>query len=290
MDVITERIKETNKNKKSAQIGLFGEVISGEIELGELKLPKIEPASKSQRLAWEKELLGMYLSEHPLREIGASLRRVATHQIDQLNLEMEGKKIKICGILTSVKKINTRNGEPMLFAGIEDLSGKTEILVFPKLYKSNEEIWHSDSVLIVSGKVSTKEGEIKILADKVEKYDPNKVKEIPEETIVTVSDEDEIVEIDLDEEPEAQTLSQIFEENYKKSKFTIEHEGVYYIILPKRVKKDNLVQIKQLLLDNLGDVPVELAYKQNGEYKTKKTSIKINPSTQLSKNLSKILE
>lgn len=290
MDVITERIKETNKNKKSAQIGLFGEVISGEIELGELKLPKIEPASKSQRLAWEKELLGMYLSEHPLREIGASLRQVATHQIDQLNLEMEGKKIKICGILTSVKKINTRNGEPMLFAGIEDLSGKTEILVFPKLYKNNEEIWHSDSVLIVSGKVSTKEGEIKILADKVEKYDPNKVKEIPEETIVTVSDEDEIVEIDLDEEPEAQTLSQIFEENYKKSKFTIEHEGVYYIILSKRVKKDNLVQIKQLLLDNLGDVPVELAYKQNGEYKTKKTSIKINPSTQLSKNLSKILE
>lgn len=290
MDVITERIKETNKNKKSAQIGLFGEVISGEIELGELKLPKIEPASKSQRLRWEKELLGMYLSEHPLREIGASLRRVATHQIGQLNLEMEGKKIKICGILTSVKKINTRNGEPMLFAGIEDLSGKTEILVFPKLYKNNEEIWHSDSVLIVSGNVSTKEGEIKILADKVEKYDPNKVKEIPEETIVTVSDEDEIVEIDLDEEPEAQTLSQIFEENYKKSKFTTEHEGVYYIILPKRVKKDNLIQIKQLLSDNLGDVPVELAYKQNGEYKTRKTSIKINPSTQLSKNISKILE
>ena len=289
MDIITDRIKETNKNKKSAQIGLFGEVISGDIELGELHLPQEEPAPKSQRLAWEKELLGMYLSEHPLREIGASLRKVATHQIDQINLQMEGKRVKICGILTTTKKINTRSGEPMLFAGIEDLSGKTEVLVFPKMLKNSEALWQGDAVLIISGKVSTKDGEVKILADKVEKYDPEKVKDIPEETMVTVSDEDEIVEIDLDEEPESQTLSQIFEENYKKSKFTLEYEGIYYIILPKGGKKADLVKIKELLTQNLGQIPVELAYKQNGEYQTRKTSVKVETSSSLGRAIAKIL-
>ncbi len=177
----------------------------------------------------------------------------------------------------------------MLFAGVEDLSGKTEVLVFPKMLKNSEALWQGDAVLIISGKVSTKDGEVKILADKVEKYDPEKVKNIPEETMVTVSDEDEIVEINLDEEPESQTLSQIFEENYKQSKFTLEYEGIYYIILPKGGKKADLVKIKELLTQNLGQIPVELAYKQNGEYQTRKTSVKVETSSSLDRAIAKIL-
>lgn len=289
METITDRIKETNKDKKSAQIGLFGEVISGDIELGELKLPEVKPAEKSQRLAWEKELLGIYLSEHPLKEMGASLKKFATHQIDQLNLQMEGKRVKICGIITNIKKINTRSGEPMLFVGIEDLSGKAEVLVFPKLLKENEEIWQNDGVIILSGKISTKDGEAKILADKAEKYDPEKAKDITEETIVTVSDEDEIVEIDLGEEPEAEILGDVLEKRYKSSQFTLDHEGIYYVILPKKVKKDDLIKLKEIMAESAGEIPVKLAFKQNGNYETRKTSVKVRPSESLAKKVNNLL-
>ncbi len=289
MDTILARIKETNKGKKSAQIGLFGEVISGDIELGELELPKVEPAPKSQRLAWEKELLGIYLSEHPLREMGDSLKKAATHQIDALNLQMEGKRVKISAIVTTIKKINTRKGEPMLFVGVEDLSGSTEVLVFPKLLKENEELWQNDAILIISGKVSTKDGEIKILADKVEKFDADKVKDMPEETMVTVSDQDEIVEIDLSEEPEAEALSELLEKNYERGKFTLEHRGVLYIILPKGVKKESLLKLKEVFEKHRGDLPVQLAYKQNGDYETRKTQVSVEVSDRLDKEVGEVL-
>jgi len=288
MDAITERIRETNKDKKSAQIGLFGEVISGEIELGELKLPKAEPAGTKDRLAWEKELLGIYLSEHPLREASVAMRQVASHQIDQLDLSMEGKRVKLCAIISAVKKINTRSGEPMLFVGIEDLSGKAEVLVFPKLLKENEEIWQADKVVIIFGKISTKDSEVKILADKVEEFDPEKIKDIPEETMVTVAD-DEIVEIDLDEEPEAVALADDLDKRFKDGQFTLERDGLYYVILPPKTKKADLEKLKAVLAENKGEVRVALAYKQNGDYKTRQTAVAVRPSSALAKKVNGVL-
>jgi len=290
MEIITDRIKQTNKDKKSAQIGLFGEVISGDIELGELKLPEVKPAEKSQRLAWEKELLGIYLSEHPLKEGGAGLKKFASHQIDQLNLQMEGKRVRVCGIITNIKKINTRSGEPMLFVGIEDLSGRVETLVFPKLLKESNQIWQNDTVIILSGKISVKDGEVKILADKAEKFDPEKSKDIPEETIVTVSDEDEIVEIDLDEEPEAATLNDELVRAEEDGKRYLMDSDQFVVILPKGTKKDDLIKLKNVLTRHKGKVRVVLAHRQDGNFKIVNTSVTIKISGQLKAKISKILK
>jgi len=290
MEIITDRIKQTNKDKKSAQIGLFGEVISGDIELGELKLPEVKPAEKSQRLAWEKELLGIYLSEHPLKEGGAGLKKFASHQIDQLNLQMEGKRVRVCGIIANIKKINTRSGEPMLFVGIEDLSGRVETLVFPKLLKESNQIWQNDTVIILSGKISVKDGEVKILADKAEKFDPEKSKDIPEETIVTVSDEDEIVEIDLDEEPEAATLNDELVRAEEDGKRYLMDSDQFVVILPKGTKKDDLIKLKNVLTRHKGKVRVVLAHRQDGNFKIVNTSVTIKISGQLKAKISKILK
>ena len=284
MEIITKRVQESSKQKKSAQIGLFGEVLSADIELGRLELPEVPPASQADRLAWEKQHLGIYLSAHPLKEIGGLLRVAVPTQIKSLDLTMEGKQVRIGGILSEIKKINTRSGQQMAFAKIEDLSGKTEILVFPKVLADSADLWVSDNVLIVSGKVSTKDNEVKILADRAEKFDPSTV---DKSMVVTVSDDDEIVEIDLGATPELETLEASLVKAFKEGKFLFENEKEVYVILTGKVDKEKLLALKELFEKNDGTKKVVLAYKKNGSFEFKKTQVSVKSLEE--KDLKKIL-
>jgi DNA polymerase-3 subunit alpha len=319
MEAIVKRIQDTTKQIKSSQIGLFGEVLSAGIELGKLELPEAQPASQKERLQWEKTLLGIYLSEHPLREYGGALRAVTTHEIGALSLDMEGKRVKIGGILGPIKKISTRNGQPMLFAGIEDLSGKSEVLVFPKLLEAAPEVWANDTLVLVEGKVSAKDNAVKILADKAERFDPDSVdpelaKKMGEHMITTGLGEDAIVEIDLSaptpeegrspdrsvgkeleadpsrvgERAEAETLSDVARERFEKNELIFKHDGELIIILPKATSKGKLLKIKGILEKSQGDIPVCLAHKQNGEFEFKKTKITVSFTPGLEESIAKI--
>ena len=294
IEIITKRIQDTSKQIKSSQIGLFGEVLSADIELGKLELPEVEPAAQNDRLVWEKTLLGIYLSEHPLRSLGGAIAAATTNRIGDLTLEMENKRVKIGGVLGKIKRINTRSGQPMIFAGIEDLSGKTEVLVFPKLLQETPEIWQGDKIVLVEGKVSTKDNDVKILADKVEKFDPGKVdpelaKKMGEHMVTLDTQADEIVEIDLNEEPEAESLSNLARHNFEKNNLVFEHSGECIIILPKGTKKEKLVELKQILEKYPGEVPVRLAHKQNGDFEFRKTKTTIGVSAQLKRGIDKLL-
>lgn len=294
MDVILKRIQDTTKQLKSSQIGLFGEVLAADIELGKLELPQVEVAKQADKLAWEKELLGIYLSEHPLREVGAQIKMMTTHQIADLHIAMEGKRVKIGGIISQVKKINTRNGQPMAFVSIEDLSGKTEVLVFPKMLIESPQSWQNDKLVLVSGKISAKDKEVKILADKVEDFDPEKVskevRDLTGEHLVTVGvEKDEIVEIDLNEQTQTETLNDVIGECFEAGNFLCEFEDRVYIVLPKSATKAKLMQIKEILEKYQGEKPVLLAYKQNGHFKFAKTKILTSFSEKLNDDLKKIL-
>jgi len=286
MEIITKRIQESSKAKKSSQMGLFGEVLSANIELGKLELPEVEPASKREKLAWEKELLGIYLSEHPLREYGPALELASSHQLGKIDGSMEGKRVKVGGIISSIKKINTRSGQPMLFVGIEDLSGKSELLVFPKLLADTSELWQVDNIVLVEGKISTKDNDVKILADKAEKFDLEKAKK---QHIVTVSDEDEIVEIDLSEESETESLTDILNEKFKKGELAFEYEKEFYVILPRGTTKKKLLELKEVFKKYPGDLPLVLAYKKDGKFDFARTKVKIEPTEEFIKELSSIL-
>jgi len=291
MEIITKRIQESQKVKKTSQIGLFGEVLSADIELGKLELPEVEPVERVQKLAWEKEHLGIYISEHPLKEVGGMLRQLSSHKIADLTLTMEGRRAKIGGIITTLKKINTRSGQLMAFAGLEDLSGKTEVLVFPKVLEETSELWVADKLVIVSGKISTKDGEIKILADKVEAFDPdNPPAGGDKTTMVTVSDADEIVEIDLSEEPEATSTETELRAIYEKGEYVLATDKEVYVILPAGTDKRVLLELKGIFERNVGDLNVVLAYKKDGHFEFKKTKVMISPSIDFSEELKGILK
>ena len=140
----------------------------------QLKLHSTEPATKSQKLSWEKELLGLYITEHPLDDYKDQLFRLATPCL-QLN-QYRNQEAKVAGVLTKIQKKITRNNENMLFAQLEDTSGNVEVLVFPKILRDNPDIWQEDKVIIVTGKVSDKDGVPKLICNKVTALDINNLK------------------------------------------------------------------------------------------------------------------
>lgn len=130
-----------------------------------LRLKPTTPATKAQRGLWEKELLGLYISDHPLNEFRTALSRLA--QPIAAAREIGRGAMKIGGLVTNVKRITTRTNETMVFARLEDPSGAVEVVVFPSLYRQSPTIWEAERLVVVAGKSSAKDGEWKVLADQV---------------------------------------------------------------------------------------------------------------------------
>ncbi len=165
----------------SNQMGLFGKTKEADIEL---KLAEIEPATKKQKLSWEKELLGMYVSEHPLKGMEKKLKIYAKPLV-QIPTQ-EGRNIKAIGIITSISRIITRSNEPMIFASLEDTTAKTEVLVFPKVLKKDNIIWRTDNIVLVEGRTNTKDGALKIIAESVKEIHFGPISEKPNKLVLTL--------------------------------------------------------------------------------------------------------
>lgn len=137
------------------------------VSLPILKLAPAAPATKAMKLSWEKELLGLYISDHPLKEYDHLIKNHAT-QISELSKNLNRNNLKIIGVITKIQKVITKNGQPMFFVNLEDNSGKCEALIFPKLLSETYSIWQEDNIIKLTGKANDKEGAIKFLADSAE--------------------------------------------------------------------------------------------------------------------------
>lgn len=165
LDKLLNYIKEIHKNDASMQTSLFAQIDNSDIP--PLVLNQSPIIEKQQLLLWEKELLGLYVSEHPFGEFSKHLKDFVVPCNRLNNYKNSAKDIRIAGFASSIKKITTKNNEPMLFVKLEDNFGAVEVVVFPKLYKKNPVIWQEDVALVVEGKVSDRDADAKILANKV---------------------------------------------------------------------------------------------------------------------------
>ncbi|MFI5240299.1 MAG: DNA polymerase III subunit alpha, partial [Candidatus Saccharimonadia bacterium] len=173
LDTLVGYAAKAQKNALSGQIDLFGS-LGAEEELPALRLNEPDrQLSSPEKLGWEKELLGLYLSHHPLDEYAGWLAD-KSQAIGYINPDMEGSSVKVGGIITTVRKIVTKNNASMAFVGFEDKTGATELIVFPKAYENTPELWQPDQIVFVSGKVNYKDREgrvgteLKIMVDKAE--------------------------------------------------------------------------------------------------------------------------
>jgi hypothetical protein len=138
----------------------------------ERPLPQTTEVPVRERLRWEKELLGLYLSEHPMGEVAEQVGQYVTAYSGDLKDEsLDGQRLVVGGIVTGFRTIITKAKSTMGVATLEDLQGTMEVVVFPKLYEQTLGTWAEGSILLVAGKVDHRGEEVSLLADLVTDWD-----------------------------------------------------------------------------------------------------------------------
>jgi DNA polymerase-3 subunit alpha len=165
IDLLLAYNKNAQRERNSGQTNLFAVPGGTEETHAKLTLRQVPSADLHDVLSWEKELLGLYVTAHPFaelaKEFGDLLEPIAT-------AIQKGEKapVRVGGNLKTVKKITTKKGDPMLFVQLEDLSGECEVIVFPRTLAENQAVWTEGTNVAVTGRMSLKDDERKIIADK----------------------------------------------------------------------------------------------------------------------------
>ena len=131
------------------------------------EVPDIAEWPENQLLSFEKQMLGFYITGHPLARYSATLKNYATHSTSDLIHLQEGQEISIGGIVIKVKTITTRNNERMAILGLEDLDGFVEVLEFPRVFSRYFKIAKMNSAIFVKGRINLRDKEPKIVAEEI---------------------------------------------------------------------------------------------------------------------------
>lgn len=159
------------KEASSGQTGLFGDTEDTTHLQPQLTLEAAAITySTHDQLLWERELLGLYLSQHPLDMFEAFLAE-QTLPLSELKASHDGKSVTVGGVVTDMREITTKKGQKMAFVKIEDKFGDTEVILFPNSYQQTIGIWERDKVILMRGKVNARDrdgkktDDIKIMVD-----------------------------------------------------------------------------------------------------------------------------
>jgi len=237
--------KEVSKARNSRQTSLFGGNPDLEIS-NRFDLESAPEIDKRERLDWEKELLGLYISEHPFNSYRRELQSAIVSLAD-LNINIRDS-INIAGVISTIKKIITRSNESMLFVKIEDALRAVEVLIFPKLLKENPAIWEEGKVVIINGRVSDKDQEIKFLA--------NEASEVGLDNISSIRDK----------------YKQKISPNFNQAQL---RNNPLKIIFRKNLEEAELERLRRVLLEYKGEDKVFFKVRHNDQDNIIETSFRV---------------
>jgi len=173
LDLILAYANRLQKEANSGQVDLFGVLADGDESVAKPQLALEKAAvvyNSREQLLWERELLGIYLSQHPLSMFAAYLAE-QTMPLAELKPEHDSKAVVIGGAIVDIREITTKNGQKMAFVKLEDQTGELELILFPNAYQQTTGLWERDRVILVRGKLSAKNRdgdigeELKVLVD-----------------------------------------------------------------------------------------------------------------------------
>jgi len=163
LDNLLSYNQEVRRISLSPQINLF----SKELALPTLTLKETEPMPLEEKLKFEKELLGVYISDHPVRRYEAKFKKLNVRPLNEISEKLVNKKVRVGGVITEIKKILTRNGRSMLAVILEDISDTAEITVFPDTLEKTLTFWQKDSIIILEGRVNKNNDHLNIVCEKI---------------------------------------------------------------------------------------------------------------------------
>ncbi len=168
LERLLESARETQRVKANGQRGLFDKISQNT----NFRFNPVKEAGKAEKLAWEKELLGLFVSSHPLENFKRVLEK-KTQSILKIKTILANRPVKVGGLISSIKRIITKTGKPMLFMKLEDLDDKIEVIVFPGVIEKNPTAFQENKIVLVSGRVNNRDGVPKLICDDIEEIVEN---------------------------------------------------------------------------------------------------------------------
>lgn len=165
-------LKEKNRESQNNQSSIFG-IIENSGNAEELRLTPGKPAGKFEKLVWEKELLGLYISGHPLDQFDKTLRE-KFFKLKAIKSDPSSKHgIVIGGIIEDIKKINTKKGDEMVFLKVSDYTDSVECVIFPRTLAEAKDIIKLENCVVIKGNFSERNGRPSIVVEKIKLISPD---------------------------------------------------------------------------------------------------------------------
>ncbi len=181
LDRAVEIAHKRQEDQRCGQLSLFD--MPDMDSLVEIKAPDLQEFSRKDLLAMEKEILGFYLSGHPINEYASNLRSKISNYIEEVTTEMDGRNIALGGVISRIKRTLTRKGDAMAYIALEDTTGSIECIIFPRVLKDYTNLLEEDKVVKINGRISHQNDELKCMVDTVELVD----KDIGKKCIIKIN-------------------------------------------------------------------------------------------------------
>lgn len=170
LDQVLEMGSNLQKDRSRGQLSFFGsgkrEETSTFIE-NTCEIPEVPEWPESQLLAYERELIGFYITSHPLSKYKKVLKNYASATTDSLNDLRDQSEVSMGGVIDDVKEIVTKKGDKMAFLTLQDLNGSCEVIIFPETYRKAQSLIQKDAPIFIKGKVNFRDEVPKVLADEI---------------------------------------------------------------------------------------------------------------------------
>ena len=159
LDHAVSRAERARRDRESGQTSLLDMVGSPDVEPDDYGLTiDVAPMAGEEKLRLEKELLGLYLSDHPLRRISTELARLSDTQAVEVTSALQDTEVRVAGLVREVRRVVTRKGQIMAYATLEDLTGAVDVVLFPRVFEQTRLLFEPDKVVVVQGKVDARAG------------------------------------------------------------------------------------------------------------------------------------
>jgi len=173
LDRIVAFAQAEQRSRDAGQTSMFDVLAEAGPVLDLVANGEVPEISARERLAWERELSGVYFSRHPAEGIAADLKGVVTGQCATLAHDRTEREVVVGGLVTSVRQSFTREGKSFVVAELEDTSGSVEVTVWPRVHEATKGLWVEGALIVVKGQLRSRDGQVQLTCQQAQRYTPS---------------------------------------------------------------------------------------------------------------------